>query len=532
MKILVVGGTGGFGSVICRFLADDGHEVFAASRHAPRTSTSGVKHVQLDRRLITPVLLSAYDLVVDAAGPFQGQDLRLVDMAMTAKVHYLDICDDREFLETVISRDNAAKQAKICVISGASSVPSLSSAAALEITSEMDAVERVDISISASATAVFGRSVLLAMLSGAGRPVPRRQSSSPLSMTKPRNIRISSPKGDLQRQVLVCDAPDVTILPPLLKGNPEVRFRAGSELSLHNMAMQLIAKSVQLGLVKSGTAFRKFASAARRLTAGLGSGRSGMLIEAIGKKGSTWKRARWSLVAENGTGPMIPCLTVPVLVRHISEGKIPYGARSAAGLLSTHAILERMSREDYRVTIEKDTITPVYERASEHIWQRFAPAVRAMHNLVSTAKAYGTSRVSTGRSPFAKLICFFMGFPKDAESIPVEVTFHVEDGVEIWSRKFGDSKFSSQIRFRPGGVEERFGPLRFHFLLEEVDGSLRMIPDGWSLWRIPLPYSLAPNGIAQESESPDGRFHFNVPIRMPFIGKVVHYEGTLSKSTA
>lgn len=57
-------------------------------------------------------------------------------------------------------------------------------------------------------------------------------------------------------------------------------------------------------------------------------------------------------------------------------------------------------------------------------------------------------------------------------------------------------------------------------------GGLAMRPAGWAFGPVPLPSRLAPSGVAREW-SEGGRFHFDVPIRLPVVGLVVHYQGVL-----
>lgn len=74
MRILVVGGTGGFGSIIARHLADDGHKVCAAGRDKNRGSAFTKNNPDIgfavhDRSRIKPDDLANFDIVVDASGP-------------------------------------------------------------------------------------------------------------------------------------------------------------------------------------------------------------------------------------------------------------------------------------------------------------------------------------------------------------------------------------------------------------------------------------------------------------------------------
>jgi hypothetical protein len=409
-------------------------------------------------------------------------------------------------------------------------VPALSSAAAIELAHGLDTVHRVDVSISAGAQAVFGRSVLAAMLSGAGRKIPWSKANQPVSMGSTRTIVAVSPRGDLRRQVMPCDAPDVTLTGPHLPGHPEVRFHAGSELRVHNLSMRVIAAMVSRGLIRSGTAFTSIAGIARRLTANRGSGRSAMVVEILGRRDGRHVSRTWSLVAENGSGPLIPCLTVPAMIRRLVAGAVQHGARSSIGMLTTDEILSRMPAADYDVTIDEKIVEPLYHQTMGDDWAHLAAPVQKMHDVVSDAVATGTADVRRGTGILAHLVCAVMRFPRNGIGVPVSVRFSVNDGTERWSRTFGKCSFSSSLKALPEGVEERFGPLRFRFRIEQVGGALRMVPNGWSLWAMPLPSALQPNGIASEFET-DGLFSFDVPIRMPIVGDVVHYQGRLNMNT-
>jgi NAD(P)-dependent dehydrogenase (short-subunit alcohol dehydrogenase family) len=531
MRVLVVGGTGGFGSTICRLLMGDGHDVVAANRRPPSDDApKDLGHVVLDQRTITAADLDPYDLVVDAAGPFQDLGQSLMEAAIVAGVHYVDIADDRLFVDAASLLDVRARTAGVCVVSGASSIPALSSAAALEIAGGMDRVDRVDVSISAGADAVFGPAVLHAMLSSAGRPIRWKGERSPAAMSSPRSVSVTDP-GDgkeVRRDVLACDSPDLSTMPGLLPGGPQVRFRAGSELAVHNAAMRLVSWCVRRRIVRSGTRFRRMASVARRFTASKGSGRSFMLVEAIGHVGGEHRRCTWSILAVNGLGPTIPCLAVPAIVEAIDAGRIGTGARSASGLLSTSEILSRLPERDHHVTTSSMRIEPLYEGIIGSDWSRMPKAVRLMHDRVADGAATGTADVSRGSGILVTAICRIIGFPNAGHAVPVKVAFTVEDGTETWTRDFGGARFVSRLTRSKGLIEERFGPLRFRFRLDADEKGLAMLPTDWRLWHMPLPRFLMPTGVATEKDV-DGRFGFDVPITLPIIGRVVHYVGTLDR---
>lgn len=530
MKILVVGGTGGFGSVIARHLLEDGHDVTVAGRNPTRGAAvvlaePRLTFVQLDRGQITPADLTGHDAVVDASGPFQHASLSLPHAAIAAGIDYLDIADDRDFVRRISALDADAKRAGVRILTGVSSIPTLSGAVTLELAAGMNEIESVEIAITASSRAAFGRAVLLSMLEGAGMPILRDDGSRGLAMSSPRPIRIERDGAAvIDRTVLEVDSPDHDTLPPAIPGTPSVTFHAGSELAVHNHAIHAISALVSHGIVSTGTRFLRLAGLARRLSTGIGDGRSAMQVRVTGLKDGHRITRDWNLVASRNTGPAIPCLAVPAMIHAIGEDCVPAGAGPRIDILSSSEILGRMPQETTSIEIGEQSAA-LYARTMPQ-FARTAPAVQSMHDQRLPGTASGRASVERGRSPLASLIARVFGFPPASADISVSVRFERHGEGERWTRDFGGSTFSSALSPRPGGVSERFGPFSFHFDLEEKGGRLRMIPAGWSMLGIPLPRFLAPSGIATEYEE-DGRFRFDVPIILPLVGSIVHYRGWL-----
>lgn len=529
MRVLVVGGTGGFGSIIARHLADDGHKVCAAGRDKNRGSTFTKNNPDIgfavhDRSRIKPDDLANFDIVVDASGPFQKADLSLPTAAIAAGIDYLDIADDRHFIRNVATLDKQAKQAGVRVIPGVSSIPTLSGAVSLQLAQGMTEVEAVEIAISASSQAAFGNAVLLSMLEGAGQPIRRSDGSSGTAMTDMRPIKIDRAGADLQRSVLEVDSPDHDTLPSLLLGNPSIRFYAGSELAIHNYAMSAIAFLVSHNVVAIGTRFLSLARLARRISGSAGDGRSGMQVRITGMHEGKRVRRTWSVLAERNMGPIIPCLGIPAMVQAISANRVSPGAGPRVDILAPDEILSRMPAGSISIEIMREPAS-LYARAMSD-FKNLDPSVHAMHDQPLPAIAKGRAKVTRGTSLIARLVAGIFGFPAASDDTEVSVHFEKIGEKERWTRDFGGKTFSSILSQRPGGVCETFGPFTFDFQLRERDGELAMVPAGWSLLSIPLPRWLMPSGIAAEVER-DGRFTFDVPIILPIVGLVVHYQGWL-----
>lgn len=531
VKILVLGGTGGFGSIICRQLRDEHHVVVAAGRDQAKGSkfvrdNPDIDFMQIDREHITPQDLIGFHILVDAAGPFRGQGRHPARMAIAAGIDHLDIADDRGYVLGVGELDAKARAAGVRILSGCSSVPALSGAIAAELADGMEAVHLVEIAISASSQAAFGRSVLHSMLSSAGRPIARSDGSRGVAMTDPRRLRVAHDGRDaIDRIVLEVDGPDQDLLTNGLPGRPAVRFRAGGELGMHNMAMRLVARLVQSGILRNGASLLHLAGLARRITGSMGDGRSAMEVRLTGKTGGRRVTRVRSLIAERNMGPRIPCLIVPAIVQAIAEGRVEPGARPGIGVIGVRETLARMPTGSISIETSENDDTPLYARAMPG-YSRLAPALQAMHDVPAITHASGMARIRTGASPIAWIIGRMFGFPPAGDKVPVTVDFERMGNEEQWTRDFGGHRFSSILSQVDGGVEERFGPLSFRFRLEDHDGSLRMTPVGWRMGRLRLPRMLMMDGVATE-RSENGVFTFDVPIRLPFIGLVIHYSGWL-----
>ena len=82
---------------------------------------------------------------------------------------------------------------------------------------------------------------------------------------------------------------------------------------------------------------------------------------------------------------------------------------------------------------------------------------------------------------------------------------------------------------------ERFGPIAVAMALvvEDAEGDTRLtlIPRRWSAFGIPMPRLLLPRGTIFETEQ-DGQFIFDVEVKVPLVGRVVAYRGTLNADDA
>jgi len=474
-------------------------------------------------------------LVVDAAGPFQASDYRVPKACIALGIPYLDLADARDFVCGIGALDGMARTAGVAVISGASSVPALSGAVARHLAEGLDRVSEVEMALSASSRASAGASVARAILSYAGQKLrvwrggrwQERRGCDELRRER-YQVRGAQP---LRRLVLLCDVPDLTLMPDALPGRPAVTFRAGSESVLQMIGLWLLSRLVRWGLVDTLAGWVQWLQPLQRLGARWSGDRSAMAITLHGWMGDRPLTRRWSIIAEQGEGADIPTLAATLLAEDLLAGRIAAGASDASGLLDLVRFEPLFAGLAVRhEVVETAEAGPLYRRLMGSRFDALPPLVRAVHEVHGDAGAAGAGNVARGRSWAAWLIGRVMGFPS-AGAYPVHVDFAERNGRERWTRHFGPYRFSSELGAWGDLAAERFGPLRFGFALPCDETGLRMELRRWSAFGVPLPLFLAPRIAAREWQE-DERFRFDVAVAMPLVGEVVHYQGGLRPTCA
>lgn len=538
IRILVLGGYGGFGGRLSRRLAALGHQVLVAGRNPYKARDFCAAHpgtvpLVADRDGdLSPVLAAVRpDVVIDAAGPFQDSSYAVPRACARARASYFDLADARAFVTGIGALDVVAFGARVSIVAGASSVPALSGAVARKLAEGLDSVRTIDIAISASNLATAGRSIARAILSCVGRPVQlwrgRRWAHCwGWQELRRETFRVDG-AGELRnRWLAIADVPDHDLLPAALPGRPAVTFRAGTESAVQTIGLWLLSWPVRWLSLGGLTFLAPMLLPLQRLSRWLSDGRSAMSVRMKGEVDGAFVERQWTLIASNGDGPEIPTLAAVLMAEAMARKTVRPGARDAGSLLDLDEFEPLFASLAIRHAIsERSLPPPLYARVMGQRFDKLPEAVRAMHRVCGDAGASGEATVERGGNLAARLVASVMRFPR-AGAHTLHVSFIERDGVETWTRTFGDRSFTSQLSEHKGRLFERFGPLRFQFELPSDARGLEMRMVGWSCIGVPLPLVLAPRSIAREWEEA-GRFNFDVPIALPLVGMVVHYRGWL-----
>ncbi|PFG71419.1 saccharopine dehydrogenase-like protein [Pseudomonas poae] len=348
LRVMVIGGYGNFGSIICRHLAGaPGIELVVSGRH-PHKLRGKVDALKASSGReceswcgdamaagFAGVLQSMdIQLVIHTGGPFQGQSYAVAQHCIDAGVNYCDLSDCRTFVNGVGVLDAKARQAGVAVLSGCSSVPTLSSAIIDQYRYRFMRIDTIEHGISSSAK-MPGLSTIEGVLAYAGKPIKQLKQGQVHEVLGWQDLTLRRMPQLGTRVLANVDVPDMDIFAGRY-GAHTLRFKAGAGLKLGGVANYLLAQALRMGIVRDhlawaarlhrlGTWFERF-----------GDGKSAMYIDVqgLGMHGQPLSLAV-QLTALDDKGPEIPSCAAVALATKMAHGYVPEpGARPCVGEIS------------------------------------------------------------------------------------------------------------------------------------------------------------------------------------------------------
>lgn len=369
LRVLIVGGTGNFGSHIAQRLArrDDIRLILtsrseasakaAADRLHARGGAEGIA-LSLNRDVAASMQAARPDFVIHTSGPFQGQDYRVAEAAMAVGAHYCDLADARAFVAGIGELDNRAKTAGVAVITGASSVPALTASIIDRYRPRFGRLRSVDYGIGAAQATNRGLSTTAAILSYVGRPFTRLEQGREVVVHGWQGSGLVNYPELGQRLFGECDIPDLALFPTRYPELETVRFRAGHELKILHAGAWAMSWIVRSGIVRSLTPYAPFLHRMTLWFDAFGRGKSGfhMVLAGDDPAGQPME-IRMFMVARNAEGPNIPCVPAILLAERLAGGWNPEpGARPCLDLLTLDQYLAAIADFDVSTIVTGQTI--------------------------------------------------------------------------------------------------------------------------------------------------------------------------------
>lgn len=276
------------------------------------------------------------DIVIHTAGPYQGQSYRVAEACIAAGSHYIDLADGREFVEKFHQLNDKARKSGVLLVSGASTLPGLSSAVVDHYRKDFQDLSRVEISIAPAHQTPRGLSTIASVLSYCGKSFSVLENGKQTTRYGWQNLKRQQYPDFGSRLSAVCDVPDLTLLPKYFPGVKTVTFHAALEAQWEQLALWCMGWLSRLGIVKNWNSCLPMFNYISEKLIRLGSDTGGMHVYMSGTdKVGQIKEITWHLTAKKNHGPEIPCTPALILARKLAQGKISLrGAKPCLGLIS------------------------------------------------------------------------------------------------------------------------------------------------------------------------------------------------------
>ena len=277
------------------------------------------------------------DLVIHTSGPFQGQDYRVPEACIACGSHYIDLADDRRFVCDIGNLHQAAKEAGVLIVSGASSVPGLSSTVIDHFLPQFAELREIDFAIAPGNKAERGEVTLRGILSYTGHPfrvLRNGQWVNTFGWMAPRHRHMGKQLG--KRWLADINIPDLELFPQRYSDVGTVRFQAGLELPVLHFGMVTMAWMARLGLIKNWSTLTGPIFKASEWFKRFGSDNGGMQITLLGTGHNNQPlQIDWTLTAPDGIGPHIPTMSALILAEKLIKNTLmDTGATACLGLYS------------------------------------------------------------------------------------------------------------------------------------------------------------------------------------------------------
>ncbi len=354
-RVLIIGGYGNFGRFIARHLArGDDMTIIVAGRSGGKArafaDTIGCGWAEMDIARDPDQSLAEIrpDIVIHASGPFQGQGYDVARACIRLRCHYIDLADGRDFVARIGTLDGMAKDAGILVVSGASSVPCLTSAIIDRYKDAFGVLRHVDYGIATAQKTSRGQATAAAVLGYAGKPFSTLIDGKVKTIYGWQGLHARRFESLGWRLLGNCDIPDLALFPERYPALKTIRFYAGLELPAVHLALWLLTWGVRSGLIRSLAPAAPFFLRAAGLLDRLGSDRSAFYMRLSGADAAGRPLERvFTLTAGSGHGPYIPCMPSILMARRLADGRIgATGAYPCMGFIDLDSYLKALEEFD------------------------------------------------------------------------------------------------------------------------------------------------------------------------------------------
>jgi len=367
-RILILGAYGVFGTQITESLCQEHNlDILLAGRTKSKaqglsdrlseSSNANLEAIVIDAKsenLSDSLKKLNLDLVINTCGPFQDQDYHVAQACIHNGIDYIDLADGRDFVCNIDSLDEEAKNSNCLVVSGASSVPGLSSAVVAEYKNQFSHLKEIECYILPGNKSEHGQATVASVLSYTGKPITvwqNKQWSTVFGWQDTQRIKLNS-LGN--RWASNCDVPDLELFPKYYPELEGVKFQAGSELSFMHLSLWLLSGLSRINLISNWSVYSKAFTQMTHWFLPFGTDTGGMLMKLEGVDHKDQHLAlNWQLTATHGDGPKVPALPAIILAKKlIRKQLIRTGAIACMELFTLEEFQQECTNLAIHVSVE------------------------------------------------------------------------------------------------------------------------------------------------------------------------------------
>lgn len=360
-NVLVLGGYGFFGERICSALAKESSiKLYIAGRDRSKAAAlAATLNLPADRAICVDANSTEFadrlaglgiDTLIHTAGPFQGQDYAVARAAIQVGCNYIDLADGRAFVTGIESLDAAGRERGVTLISGASSVPALSSAVVDRYLPAFRQIDSLRIGI-ASGARTPGLATVKGIFSYCGKPFTRLEQGVKRTTYGWMDLnRHHFPPPVGARWMGSCEVPDLDLFPKRHPSLQTVTFHAGFASDAGHLLVWGLSGLVKMRWMRSLVPAAATLNRVSHWIEPLVSEKGAMFVslEGLGLDGRPLRKT-WNLLAARNHGPHIPCGASIALTRKLAYGEaLPKGAMPCMGLLTVEEYLAPLRHLDIR----------------------------------------------------------------------------------------------------------------------------------------------------------------------------------------
>lgn len=354
-QVLILGGYGNFGSRIATALVKDNISIIIAGRELQKSETLRNKLKQdaaenmitvaafdANKELDKQLELLKPSVVINTIGPFQTTDYSIAKTCIQHNVHYIDLADARDFVVGITGLDSLAKKNNVLVVSGASTVPGLSSAVLEHYKNNFATIDSLIYGISPGQKAPRGLATTESILTYLGKPLKPWGNHNQTYFGWQDIYRQEYPELG-KRWMANCDIPDLDLFTDKY-GLKNIRFSAGMENSALHLGMWAMSYLIRIGLPLNLPKHAKFLLSLSHIFDSFGTTSGGMhiLMKGTDKKGKPIE-IKWFIIAKDNDGPQIPCVPAIILSKKIIQGKLhASGATPCVGMITLDEYMKEL----------------------------------------------------------------------------------------------------------------------------------------------------------------------------------------------